>query len=301
MTLRSLREVAHLRLSLPTDQGWVKDHAVLPVGYSELHLCAHSFPVVVRFVAARPMLGLLVDARYLARPPLDADGRWQAGYMPIAVRCHPFHLRQGSGDPLDEVTLREDAGVLDPQGPVEIARDGRPGPQIAAIHKLLVTLAAGQAGFPAALDRLMIADLLVPLRLPAADGEAAPSRGDAPQFFTVDHGRFSTLKNGALAAMARHDLRSIEIATAAVFSQRLLARGALPEPDETSEPAPPPLDRQLQQMVDVDRFPLALDDGLLFWPEDIGFAREPDPEATPAGPPPGSALAERAGEAVDQR
>ncbi|WP_170149496.1 SapC family protein [Rhodoplanes roseus] len=279
-----MRELTALRLSLPLDQGWIRNIGWLPVGSSELHLCSHSLALAVRFQAARPHLGFLVDPRYLGRPQIDSHFKWQAGYIPLAVRVHPFQLRDAGGDPLDELMLPADSPHVGPAGPIEIAHGARLNPQLIAIHKLLATLAAGQASFATALDQLMIANLLVPLQLPATQDGAAPRATGEPSYFTVDHQRFAALPNGALAAMARHDFRTIDIAVATVFSQRFLARGVLPDARPSERSAAPSLDLQIQQLIHVDTFPLALDDGLLFHPEDLvaepGGERHDGPAST---------------------
>ena len=79
-----LREVAHLRLVLPTDEVGIAGLPWLPVSHTELHLACLYFPLAVSFKAGQPCLGLVLGAPYLRYPAVDA-----AGTLPVTVVPRP--------------------------------------------------------------------------------------------------------------------------------------------------------------------------------------------------------------------
>lgn len=214
-----LRRLAHRRLSTPSDHRFVRTMPTLPVAASELHLSVHHLPLAF-VLGEEPRVVLVLDDRVLTRPLLDEDGQWRGGYRPIALRTHPFRLgATPAADPLDALEVPPDAGPLSADAGEPIAdAAGRASPAVAALHRLLLGLSAGRRALCAALDRLIVADVVVPLASPP----------DLP-LHTVDAGRLGALSPERLAALVRLDFLPVDLATATVFSQRLLAPGLLAE------------------------------------------------------------------------
>lgn len=262
-----LRQVANLRLALPSHHQWVTALDWVPASPTELHLTSRYFPVVIRLSGSRPSLGLLLDERYLARPLVDQAGTWQGAYMPMALRCFPFHAPVIDKDPLQDITIAPDCGYLVNAGGHPLVENGQPSKMVSEIHRLFRLMRDGQEILTIAVDRLMIAELLVPLALP----ESEIPVGDTATFYTVDRARFSQLAPKVLAAMARQNFLSMDIAVACMFSQQLLKRDCLAKPAEAgksagqSTAAPPPL----SDFVGIADFSLALDDGDLISLDDI--------------------------------
>src|SRR5437879_6176048 len=107
-----LREVSHLRLSLPNDESWIDELCWVPVSATEIHLASRYYPLAVRFDAHRPRLGMIVDQRYLAYPLRNTDGQWRGAYRPIALRCFPFQAPNPGDDPLSDILIDTDSKYL---------------------------------------------------------------------------------------------------------------------------------------------------------------------------------------------
>ena len=159
----------------------------VPVNDTEYLLTAHHLPLAVRMVEGTPVLGALVSATDLHRPAMDAAGAWRLGYLPIALRTHPFVLAEREASrPIDEIDVLPHNGQIGREGApicVDFAT-GQLGPEMTAIRNTLHMTRAGRIRLSAALDLLRIAGVLVPLvdeagatRRQAADSDsAAPLR-----------------------------------------------------------------------------------------------------------------------------
>jgi hypothetical protein len=268
-----LREVAHLRLALPVDAGWIADRPWLPVSHTELHLASLYFPIAVGFHAELPALGLILGPQYLRYPAVDASGKWQGGYKPIALRCFPLQSAEIGADPLSDVLVAADCCRLgDNDGIALVDGSGAPSPVVREIHRLLGLLRESRAKFAEALDRLLIANLLVPL----ASTQSGSSGKDALPLHVVDGARFLAADRGALSAMARHGFSALDVAVACLSSQRLLQEQYRPRLAATSgaksqaaKAAFPPRDG-----FGLDEVDLVLDDGELISPADIDAMRD---------------------------
>jgi len=260
--LMALREATHLRFVLPVDEGEIAPW--LPVSYTELHLAGLYFPLAVRFDGGLPALGLILSAAYLKRAPLDAAGKWQGGYRPIALRCAPFDFDPGRTSPLD-MSLKEPSRNLAETGGMPIAdRNGEPSPLIREIHRLSGLLRETSARFAPALDQLLIANLLMPL-------VAADEMSDEPPFYIIDGARFMECDAKAFAAMSRHRFTALDIAAACLSSRRLLREkyrpqvGARTQTHASSAPLPD---------LAIECLDLALDESELISLADIEVLRD---------------------------
>jgi hypothetical protein len=262
-----LREVSHLRLVMPTDEVGFAGLPWLPVSHTELQLACLYFPIAVSFKTGHPALGLVLDAQYLKYPAVDSCGKWRGGYKPIAVRCFPLQSAEIGADPLSDILVASDSRHLVEAGGIPLVDGGgAPSPLILEVHRLLRLLQESREKFAPAIDRLLIANLLVPLDATEA----------AEPLYVVDGARFLQADKRALCAMARHSFTALDVAVACLSSQRLLREqyrpklsavfgtklqapvGAFPSPDAFG----------------LEEVGLALDDGELISLADIDAMRD---------------------------
>jgi SapC protein len=264
--LITLREVSHLRLLLDPQPG-VCDDQWWPVSSTELHLVSLFFPLAIRFEAGRPSLGVLVAPPFLNRPLFDEAGRWRGGYRPLALRVAPFQGGDIGADPLDMLIALPSWHLVEQGGAPIVDANGAPSPLVREIHRWRRLLQDSQVKFATALDKLLIAQLLVPL--------AAPEGGSLAEspLHTVDAPLFASTDNKALAAMARHDFTALDVAVACLSSQRLLHKPCRPR--RLAGPEAP--ERQIwiaHDSLPIEALDLVLDDSELVSIADIAVLRE---------------------------
>jgi hypothetical protein len=270
-SLIPLREVAHLRLVLPLNEGRISNQLWIPVSHTELHLACLYFPVAVRFDDGKPFLGLILGERYLKRPAADPSGKWQGGYKPIALRCSPFQTGKIGEDPLSDILIASPSNHLTDKGGIPIVDDGGgPSPLIREIHRLFRLLQESRAKFSQALDQLLIGNLLVPLE--AADGIS--STGDEPPLHVVDGVRFMEADKRGLGAMARHSFTALDVSVACLSSQRLLREQYRPNLVSGTKPHAEKATSLSQESFAIEDFSLVLDDGELISLADINVLRD---------------------------
>jgi hypothetical protein len=270
-SLIPLREVAHLRLVLPLNEGRIDNQLWIPVSHTELHLACLYFPVAVRFDGGKPFLGLILGERYLKRPVVDASGNWQGGYKPIALRCSPFQTGKIGEDPLSDILIASPSNHLTDKGGIPIVDDGGgPSPLIREIHRLFRLLQESQAKFSEPLDQLLIGNLLVPLE--AADGIS--STGDEPPLHVVDGVRFMEADKRGLGAMARHSFTALDVSVACLSSQRLLQEQYRANLVSGTKPHAEKATSLAQEIFAFEDFNFVLDDGELISLADIDVLRD---------------------------
>lgn len=274
----AIREVSHLRLSMPTDDCWTDQLNWIPVSLSEYHLACRNFPLAMRIEKQVPELGLLVHPRYCVNPPLDTSGKWRGVYRPIGLRCFPFEAGHLGEDPLSDITIAEDSKYLSSSDGIPFLDErGQPGKLITELHRLISLLQRSRDTFADVLDQYLIAGLLVPL----VDIEQVDAR--AP-LYVIDQSLLAQTNNAALAAMARHRFLGVDLAVAWAFSLHNLQTKYLPQgagrschqPQTAS--APPTF---MPDSTPIDDLPLVLDDGEL-----VSFAEitKSSPEGAPGLP-----------------
>ncbi len=270
-SLIPLRDVAHLRLVPAVDEGSLNNRLWIPVSYTELHLASHHFPVAVRLDDGRPSLGLVLADRYLKRPAVDASGKWQGGYKPIALRCSPFQAREIREDPLTDILIDSaSAHLTDNDGIPLIDAAGRPSPLILEIHRLFRLLQDSQAKFFEALDLLLIGNFLVPLEDTSGDSTI----GDKPSLYIVDQMRFMRTSNRVFGALARHTFTALDVSVACLTSQRLLQKQYLPKRTSLVKPHEESATPLPQDSFANEDFNLVLDDDELISLTSIDALRE---------------------------
>jgi SapC len=266
-----LRKVTHLKLVLPVNEGWVGNQLWVPVSHTELHLACLYFPIAVCFDDRRPCLGLLLGERYLKRPAVDASGKWQGGYKPIALRCFPFQAGEIGEDPLGDILIAFPSDHLTGKDGIPIVDDsGRPSPLIREIHNLFRLLQDSRTKFSDALDRLLISNLLTPLE--SVDGKSCGN--DTPSIYVVDAGRFMEADKMALSAMARQSFTALDVAVACLSSQRLLRDQYRPKPASGTKLCAERAASLTQQFFASEDFNLVLDDDELISLFDIDVLRD---------------------------
>lgn len=262
--------VADLHFTPPTTFEFVDALGWLPIGLGELHLSAYYFALAVRFQGDRPQLGVILDSRYLVRPVVGPKAEWHGGYRPVALRAYPFELGKAAttGDPIQDLEVSLPSATIGPAGSAPLTSAGKASPFVARIQQMLVGIRDSSRVLMPILDRLFMADLMVPLRLPGDTLSNIP-------FFVVDRMRFARTPPRALRAMARQDFHAVDIAVACVFSSRLLAT-SLTTGSETESPTAATAPRDYTPFwAGLDEFPNVLDESELFSLEDVGSLHLP--------------------------
>ncbi|MGQ4274887.1 SapC family protein [Terrihabitans sp. B22-R8] len=248
----------------PANLGFVKSLSWLPLGFTEFHLSAYYFVLAVRLQGGRPELCVILDPRYLARPLLDNKGEWAGGYKPVALRTFPFRL-EGKGTTIEEVEVPIPSPWLVEEGGTPLMTEDSPSAFVGKIYEMLLGLRQSRARLEPVLDRLFMADLMVPLKAPNP-------LSTSETFFVADRARFSRLSNQAFRALASQDFHAIEIAMASIFSQRLLHRSCLTTQPRQETPAHEAgIPREYTSFfAGLDGLPPILDEDELFSLDDVG-------------------------------
>lgn len=194
----------------------------VPLGESEFLLAAHFYPLAVRLDGPMPVIGALTGHDMMVRSLIAPDGRWTGAYTPVALRAFPLRLSGApTGDCMRDLEIASiPPGAVKPRGIKLKDESGAPSEGLLAIHEGLKTLWQSQERLAAALDLLLVADVLLPL--------ASPSPTKRPTFYVVDRQRFAKSPNIMLEAMTRHAFTSIDLATALTFSQAQLRADVRP-------------------------------------------------------------------------
>ena len=278
MRFVALNSVPHLQLVPPTDFRFVDRVDWLPLGETEFLLTAHFLPIAFRLDTAVPTVGALVDPAYQVRPLVSPEGKWLRGYQPIALRCLPFRLAKTKAiNRLQSLEVSTDLGLTSSTNGVKIVEaDGRISPGVAAIHAALTKMHDARGALADAIDQFVLTDLLVPL----PDKPAKDSPSGQTKFFVIDSDRFHKANARAMAAMARHSFLSLDLATACLFSQRLLKgdfRPGTPAPEKVQSV---PSDAYAEVAAAGFNPNLALDDSSLFSTDDLGSLNVTEPLST---------------------
>jgi len=222
------------RWSRPKTYSFLRDWKHVPISDSELLQVSHHLPVGVRVENDLPVVVAILDPGYHRTPVLDSRGRWRPPYVPLVLRCLPFHLA-GDGEPSEaDLRVAENLGLVGPQGENAVATpDGRISAQTRSVFKALCEARAGQQRLSAAADKLLIAGSLMAFESTGPDG---PDLGEAA-FLTVNARQFDSLSGLRLCAAVRDDFLALELAGACLFSQRHLPPQVGTRSEPSAEPA----------------------------------------------------------------
>ena len=273
-----VREIAHLRLALPQHDRWIEQLTWIPASPTEIHLASRFYPIAVRMEDQQPRLGLIVGQRYLAHALLDSAGKWRGAYRPVGLRCFPFEAPDIGDNPLSDIRIDANSEYLSPISGAPLV-DGtmQPSRMLTELHRLFSLLKHGQRTLAGVLDQYLVGGLLVPL----TDGDAPVSDRGQP-LYVINPARLAQMENAGLAAMARHDFLSVDVAIACQFSLQNLRPEYRPKDAghygrRGTEPAILAMDTTM-----IDDLSLVLDDGELISVADIDVMRavlRPEPVA----------------------
>jgi hypothetical protein len=190
----------------------------IPLSDSEILLTSHHLPIAIDYADEGLHVVAITHPRFQRTPAIDADGRWQKGYMPIALRCLPFrNVRAGGGKQCLEIALNL-AEAPEQAGAPVFAADGGLSAEVTQIAALLSLLEEGKRRLQAAAEKLLIADVLAAFQL----GSLPHGSAEKTRSFTVDRNKFSALSNARMAHLGRDGFLPIDLAVACIFSQRLM-------------------------------------------------------------------------------
>lgn len=201
----------------PGSLGFVGDIGQMALSDSEILLSSHHLPIAIDHIGDRLEVVAMTAPQFQRAPLVNADGQWLRGYVPIALRCLPFRLTVNDAG----AETLEIAATIQGSNGADIAlrdADGAFTGEIRQIVGLLRRLEGGRQKLRAAAEKLLIADVLVPFRLARLPG-SNPTHSRA---LTVDPNRFSALSNRRAAHLAKDDFLAIDLASACLFSQRLM-------------------------------------------------------------------------------
>lgn len=220
--LHNANPIRFERIRLDADTKWQRPASLavvdrlgsITISDSELLQSSHHLPIAIDHVDDRLQVVALTAPQFQRAPLLDADGRWQRGYAPIALRCLPFRSAAGEDGALE---MASDIGP--PAGPplAALGADGAPTHEIKEIVALLRRLETGRRRLQAAAETLLIADVLAPFQVARLPGIAAVRS----RALTVDRNKFAALSHQRAAHIAKDDFLAIDLAVACLFSQRL--------------------------------------------------------------------------------
>ena len=273
-----VREITHLRLALPQHDRWIEQLSWIPASPTEIHLASRFYPIAVRMEDQQPRLGLIVGQRYLAHALLNSAGKWRGAYRPVGLRCFPFEAPDIGDNPLSDIRIDANSDYLSPISGAPLV-DGtmQPSRMLTELHRLFSLLKHGQRTLAGVLDQYLVGGLLVPL----TDGDAPVSDRGQP-LYVINPARLAQMENAGLAAMARHDFLSVDVAIACQFSLQNLRPEYRPKDAghygrRGTEPAILAMDTTM-----IDDLSLVLDDGELISVADIDVMRavlRPEPVA----------------------
>jgi SapC len=203
----------------------------LPLADGELLLGAHYYPLAVRLDGASASIGAITRRDMMVRSLMGANGKWSGAYTPISMRCFPLRL---SGAPTGNPLVDLEVAIL-PRKEVKPRllklkdEAGEATEELKSIHEGLTSVWDGQQHLQAAIDLLLVADLLVPI--------ADPDESDRQTIYhTIDRRKFAQFSKFGLEAMTRANFSAVEVATALTFSQAHL-RADLRPPAVPASPA----------------------------------------------------------------
>ncbi len=257
MTAVPLAAARDLRLPQRDTYAFVERLKTIEISPTEFHQCAHNLPLGVALRSDRAEAVAILDPGFQRLPVVAAGGRWNRAYRPIALRCMPFRLGIGTidvdGQPVVEIVTNVGLTSVNSGRPL-YAADGGLDRTFDTALELLRLAASGRPRMADALDRLIAADVLVPLAGLDDDGPV----------FVVSPERFAALDGPILAALARRDFIALDFAAAAIFSLRHMVPARRPTDDRDARPDHPAKEGMDVLVPGLEVLHLALDHSDLF-------------------------------------
>lgn len=189
---RPLDSAGHGTMSLKSDIGYGFARATnsVPLTGAEFPKAAAHYPIVF---TTQPAPGALaaVGVRPASNLFINADGQWDAPYIPAYVRRYPFiFLELNQGEQL-ALCIDEAAGALEPGLIRPLFRDGKPTEIVKQALQFCVDYQRDHAATATFVQALAARDLLVPYQvtMTLTSGEQL----DLVGFQVVDEARFGSL------------------------------------------------------------------------------------------------------------
>jgi hypothetical protein len=227
----------------------------VPLSDTELLLRAHHFPIVILDADNGPEVVAVLEPMFQRTQLVDARGRWQRSYVPIALRTLPFRLdHQPELEP--RLQAASNLGLVGDKGQPFFQADGSPSRQLNAVRALLTTLQTGRERLSLAAERLILTDLLSPLTGPSG-------RPPSPSLLTIEATHFQRLAGRRAAALISERILELDLAMACFFSQRNFNDAVTWQPDlsPSAELSPPVMEVMIKGLEDL---PVTLDSSELF-------------------------------------
>lgn len=219
----------HRTLRIRTDRGVALGDAVMccmamPDEFREVQ--AH-YPILFQRDIERDSFSALAMFGFENGENLFLDGtRWNADYLPLAIRTQPFLIGGRPGEALNQVhiDLASPRIAADDDGVRVFDEDGRPTPYLETVIDQLGALDAGYAASADFFAALRQRELLEPLSLEITLDDGSINR--LVGFHVIDEARLAGLDADALGALSADDhLMPIFMAVASVGRLReLIAR-----------------------------------------------------------------------------
>ena len=184
---------------------------------SELLLTSYYLPVAIDCLDDELQVIAISHPRFQRSRLVGENGQWLRPYMPIALRCLPFRAAPGTkGDRLEiAVNLEQTVDSL----PLPMfSSAGSLSPEVESIQALLRRLERGKAKLERAAEKLLIAGVLAPFRMPKLRGTAEVEL----KVLTVDRKMFAALSSARAAQLVKGDFLAVDLMAACIFSQRLV-------------------------------------------------------------------------------
>ncbi len=197
-----------------------------PIADSEILNLAHYGPIAVRMEEGGLEVVLLLHSAFTTASLVSNQGRWVPPYAPMSLRCLPF---RGSGL-VDDMEFAPGLCDLDAEQHPFTNEKGGPDPAYAYVLQMLQRLSQGGARLSQAAKMLLAADLLAPLH----QLESHPDLS----LFVPDPERFARLSAIRAAALTIDANMPLELASAALFSQRWLKKGSIQSVAKSADELP---------------------------------------------------------------
>lgn len=201
----------------PASFSFLSEIAQVPLSDSEVLQTSHHLPLAIDYLNDGPRVVAIVQPQFHRTPVIGANGQWQKGYMPIALRCLPFRLAPNADGKMDlEIAANLDSGET--AGMPVRQSDGSLAAEVKHIEALLRRLEQGKHNLRRAAEILLIADVLTPLKMASMPEAASTGR----RLLIVDRNKFAALSNSRVAHLVKNGFLPIDLAVASIFSQRLM-------------------------------------------------------------------------------
>lgn len=231
MQFRAMAEAGVKQWRRPHRLDFLDRLPTAPIADSEILHLAHYGPIVVVPGPDGPRVALLLDPALSRSDPIGKDGRWRLPYCPMALRCLPFW----PGRALTDIEIAIDLATDQPDPGLSIYdATGQPSKAFTAVVTLIERLQLGMRRLSEAAKMLQAADVLAPLVIDRSPTEPHSDTG----YLTVSPGHLAALTPSRAAALSMDRCLPLELATACLFSARLLAPRVKPLRTDTGHAGP---------------------------------------------------------------